>query len=83
MSSGTKDAEELSATLSSRLCCASEEPTLTPHQQTWQTTADSPTRRKKALYAGKAKIKVLAEFIHYLEKIVLKIAKSIPRCRKK
>ncbi|XP_064931532.1 von Willebrand factor A domain-containing protein 3B isoform X1 [Columba livia] len=64
VSSGTKDAEELSATLSSRLCCASEEPTLTPHQQTWQTTADSPTRRKKALYAEQTKTSLLRILSH-------------------
>ncbi|XP_033915842.1 von Willebrand factor A domain-containing protein 3B [Melopsittacus undulatus] len=43
----------------SRPCCASEEPTLTPHQQTWQTTADSPAQRKKALYAEQTKTSLL------------------------
>ncbi|KAM9567474.1 von Willebrand factor A domain-containing protein 3B [Guaruba guarouba] len=52
VSSINEHVEELStSTLSSRPCCASEEPTLMPHQQTWQTTADSPAQRKKALYA--------------------------------
>ncbi|KAM6098494.1 von Willebrand factor A domain-containing protein 3B [Theristicus caerulescens] len=51
VSSVTEHIEELSTTLSGRLCCASEEPAPTPHQQTWQTTAGSPARRKKALHA--------------------------------
>ncbi|XP_061233569.1 von Willebrand factor A domain-containing protein 3B [Neopsephotus bourkii] len=60
VSSVNKHVEELSTfTLSSRTCCASEEPTLTPHQQTWQTTADSPSQRKKALYAEQTKTSLL------------------------
>ncbi|XP_065531824.1 von Willebrand factor A domain-containing protein 3B [Lathamus discolor] len=59
-SSVNKHFEELStSTLSSRPCCASEEPTLTPHEQTWQTTADSPAQRKKALYAEQTKTSLL------------------------
>jgi len=56
VSSVTDHTEELSSTVSSRPCCVSEEPAPTPHQQTWQTTADSPARRKKALYAGETKM---------------------------
>ncbi|XP_030333383.1 von Willebrand factor A domain-containing protein 3B [Strigops habroptila] len=60
-----KHVEELStSTLSSRPYCASEEPTLTPHQQTWQTTADSPARRKKALYAEQTKTSLLRILSH-------------------
>ncbi|KAM4682825.1 LOW QUALITY PROTEIN: von Willebrand factor A domain-containing protein 3B [Amazona ochrocephala] len=58
VSSVNKHVVELStSTLSSRPCCASE--TLTPHQQTWQTTADSPAQRKKALYAEQTKTSLL------------------------
>ncbi|XP_052630044.1 von Willebrand factor A domain-containing protein 3B [Harpia harpyja] len=64
VSSVTKHIEELSTTLSSRPCCASEEPALTPHQQIWQTTADSPARRKKALYAEQTKTSLLRILSH-------------------
>ncbi|XP_050765843.1 von Willebrand factor A domain-containing protein 3B [Gymnogyps californianus] len=64
VSSVTKHVEELSTTLSSKLCCVSEEPALTPHQQIWQTTADSPARRKKALYAEQTKTSLLRILSH-------------------
>ncbi|XP_032536580.1 von Willebrand factor A domain-containing protein 3B isoform X9 [Chiroxiphia lanceolata] len=48
----------------SRLFCASEEPGRTPHQQTWQTTADSPARRKKVLYAEQTKSSLLRILSH-------------------
>ncbi|XP_039246500.1 von Willebrand factor A domain-containing protein 3B isoform X5 [Pipra filicauda] len=48
----------------SRLFCASEEPARTPHQQTWQTTADSPARRKKLLYAEQTKSSLLRILSH-------------------
>ncbi|XP_009947848.1 PREDICTED: von Willebrand factor A domain-containing protein 3B, partial [Leptosomus discolor] len=64
VSSVTKHAEELSTTLSSRPCCASEEPAPTPHQQIWQTTADSPARRKKALHAEQTKTSLLRNLRH-------------------
>ncbi|KAM6419820.1 von Willebrand factor A domain-containing protein 3B [Pluvialis apricaria] len=64
VSSVTKDVEELSTTLSSRPSCASEEPALTSHQQTWQTPAHSPPRRKKALYAEQTKTSLLRILSH-------------------
>ncbi|XP_010291230.1 PREDICTED: LOW QUALITY PROTEIN: von Willebrand factor A domain-containing protein 3B [Phaethon lepturus] len=64
VSSVTEHIEELSTALSSRPCCASEEPALTPHQQTWQTTADSPAQRKKALYAEQTKTSLLRILSH-------------------
>ncbi|XP_072709363.1 von Willebrand factor A domain-containing protein 3B [Ciconia boyciana] len=64
VSSVTEHVEELSTILSSRPCCASEEPALTPHQQTWETTADSPARRKKALYAEQTKTSLLRILNH-------------------
>ncbi|XP_054705394.1 von Willebrand factor A domain-containing protein 3B isoform X11 [Grus americana] len=64
VSSVTEHIEELSTALSSRPCCASEEPALTLHQQTWQTTADSPARRKKALYAEQTKTSLLRILSH-------------------
>ncbi|XP_014815694.1 PREDICTED: von Willebrand factor A domain-containing protein 3B [Calidris pugnax] len=64
VSSETEDVEELSPALSSRPCCASEELALTPHQQTWQTTADIPARRKKALYAEHTKTSLLRILSH-------------------
>ncbi|KAM6093546.1 LOW QUALITY PROTEIN: von Willebrand factor A domain-containing protein 3B [Chlamydotis macqueenii] len=64
VSSVSKLVEEQSTTLSSRLCCASEEPALTPHQQIWQTTADAPARRKKALYAEQTKTSLLRILSH-------------------
>nr|XP_009942202.1 PREDICTED: von Willebrand factor A domain-containing protein 3B [Opisthocomus hoazin] len=64
VSSVTDLTEELSSTLSSRPCCVSEEPAPTPHQQTWQTTADSPARRKKALYAEQTKTSLLRILSH-------------------
>ncbi|XP_040440732.1 von Willebrand factor A domain-containing protein 3B isoform X4 [Falco naumanni] len=64
VSSVTKHVEELSTTLSSRPCCASEEPASTPHQQIWQTTADSPARRKKSLYAEQTKTSLLRILSH-------------------
>ncbi|KAM9301070.1 LOW QUALITY PROTEIN: von Willebrand factor A domain-containing protein 3B [Morus bassanus] len=64
VSSVIEHVEELSTTLNSRPCCASEEPALTPHQQTWQTTADSPARRKKALYAEQTKTSLLRILSH-------------------
>ncbi|CAM9616699.1 unnamed protein product [Bubo scandiacus] len=64
VSSVTKHVADLSTTLSSRACCASEEPVLTPHQQIWQTTADSPARRKKALYAEQTKTSLLRILSH-------------------
>ncbi|XP_059671529.1 von Willebrand factor A domain-containing protein 3B [Gavia stellata] len=64
VSSVTEHVEEPSTTLSSRPCCASEESALTPHQQTWQTTADSPARRKKALYAEQTKTSLLRILSH-------------------
>ncbi|XP_010078959.1 PREDICTED: von Willebrand factor A domain-containing protein 3B, partial [Pterocles gutturalis] len=67
VSSVTKHVEELSTTHSSRLCCASEEPALTLHQQTWQTTADSPARRKKALYAEQTKTSLLRILSHSMK----------------
>ncbi|XP_050189324.1 von Willebrand factor A domain-containing protein 3B isoform X1 [Myiozetetes cayanensis] len=59
-----KHAEELSTSLSSRLFCASEEAVLTPHQQTWKTTADSPARRKKSLHAEQTKSSLLRILSH-------------------
>ncbi|KAM9388299.1 von Willebrand factor A domain-containing protein 3B [Phaethornis superciliosus] len=59
VSSVTEHAEELSTALSSRPCCASVEPALTPCQQIWQTTCDSPVQRKKALYAEQTKTSLL------------------------
>ncbi|XP_074913343.1 von Willebrand factor A domain-containing protein 3B [Buteo buteo] len=64
VSSVTKHVEELSTTLISRPHCASEQPALTPHQQIWQTTADSPARRKKALYAEQRKTSLLRILSH-------------------
>ncbi|KAM6284868.1 von Willebrand factor A domain-containing protein 3B isoform 2-T2 [Spheniscus humboldti] len=64
VSSVTEHIEELSTTLSRRPCCASEEPAPTPHQQTWQTTADSPAQRKKALYAKQTKTSLLRILSH-------------------
>ncbi|XP_074991291.1 von Willebrand factor A domain-containing protein 3B [Calonectris borealis] len=64
VSSATEHVEELSTTVSSRPCCASEEPAPTPHQQTWQTSADSPARRKKALYAEQTKTSLLRILSH-------------------
>ncbi|KAM7066700.1 LOW QUALITY PROTEIN: von Willebrand factor A domain-containing protein 3B [Acridotheres tristis] len=43
----------------SRLCCASEEPSVPSHEQTEQSTAASPARRKKALYADQTKTSLL------------------------
>ncbi|XP_009977126.1 PREDICTED: von Willebrand factor A domain-containing protein 3B [Tauraco erythrolophus] len=63
-SSVTEHVEELGTTLSSRLCCASEEPALTRHQQTQQTTADSPAQRKKALFAEQTKTSLLRILSH-------------------
>ncbi|XP_009322037.1 PREDICTED: von Willebrand factor A domain-containing protein 3B [Pygoscelis adeliae] len=60
----TEHIEELNTTLSRRPCCASEEPAPTPHQQTWQTTADSPAQRKKALYAEQTKTSLLRILSH-------------------
>ncbi|XP_027530665.1 von Willebrand factor A domain-containing protein 3B isoform X3 [Neopelma chrysocephalum] len=48
----------------SRRFCASEEPARTPHQQTWQKTADSPARRKKLLYAEQTKSSLLRILSH-------------------
>ncbi|XP_068251272.1 von Willebrand factor A domain-containing protein 3B [Nyctibius grandis] len=59
----TEHVEELSTTLSSWPCCASEEPA-PAHQQTWQTTADGPARRKKALYAEQTKTSLLRMLSH-------------------
>ncbi|XP_068779632.1 von Willebrand factor A domain-containing protein 3B [Struthio camelus] len=62
MSSVTTRVQELSTTLSSRPCCASEEPSPTAHRCTvgaWQTTGDSPAQRKKALYAEQTKTSLL------------------------
>ncbi|XP_075348041.1 von Willebrand factor A domain-containing protein 3B [Mycteria americana] len=67
VSSVTEHVEELSTILSSRPCCASEEPALTPHQQTWETTADSPARRKKALYAEQTKTSLLRILSHSMK----------------
>ncbi|KAM9264960.1 LOW QUALITY PROTEIN: von Willebrand factor A domain-containing protein 3B [Cariama cristata] len=67
VSSVTKHVEDLSTTLSSRPCCASEEPALTPHQRIWQTTADSPARRKKALYAEQRKMNLLRILSHSMK----------------
>ncbi|XP_069626106.1 von Willebrand factor A domain-containing protein 3B [Haliaeetus albicilla] len=64
MSSVTKHVEELSTTLISRPHCASEEPGLIPHRQIWQTTADSPARRKKALYAEQTRTSLLRILSH-------------------
>ncbi|XP_009470911.1 PREDICTED: von Willebrand factor A domain-containing protein 3B [Nipponia nippon] len=64
VSSVTEHVEELSTTLSSRACCASEEPAPTPHQQTWQTSAGSPARRKKALHAEQTKTSLLRILSH-------------------
>ncbi|XP_076215216.1 von Willebrand factor A domain-containing protein 3B [Aptenodytes patagonicus] len=64
VSSVTEHIEELSTTLSRRPCCASEEPALTPRWQTWQTTADSPSQRKKALYAEQTKTSLLRILSH-------------------
>ncbi|XP_010574116.1 PREDICTED: von Willebrand factor A domain-containing protein 3B [Haliaeetus leucocephalus] len=64
VSSVTKHVEELSTTLISRPHCASEEPGLIPHQQIWQTTADSPARRKKALYAEQTRTSLLRILSH-------------------
>ncbi|XP_071602352.1 von Willebrand factor A domain-containing protein 3B isoform X1 [Heliangelus exortis] len=59
VSSETDHVEELSTAPSSRPCCASVEPALTPCQQIWQTTCDSPVQRKKALYAEQTKTSLL------------------------
>ncbi|XP_075582774.1 LOW QUALITY PROTEIN: von Willebrand factor A domain-containing protein 3B [Pelecanus crispus] len=64
VSSVTEHVVELSTTLSSSPCCASGGPALTPHQQTWQTTADSPAQRKKALYAEQTKTSLLRFLSH-------------------
>ncbi|KAM4790014.1 LOW QUALITY PROTEIN: von Willebrand factor A domain-containing protein 3B [Cyanocitta cristata] len=48
----------------SRPCCASEEPSVPSHEQTWQSTADSPARRKKALYADQTKTSLLRILSH-------------------
>ncbi|XP_054077129.1 von Willebrand factor A domain-containing protein 3B isoform X5 [Rissa tridactyla] len=64
VSSETEDVEELSTPLNSRPCCASEELALTPHQQTWQTTADSLAQRKKALCAEQTKTSLLRILSH-------------------
>ncbi|XP_074949471.1 von Willebrand factor A domain-containing protein 3B isoform X1 [Phalacrocorax aristotelis] len=69
VSSITGHAEEPSTTLN-RPCCASEEPALTPSQQTWQTTAYSPAQRKKALYAEQTKtslLRILSHSVKYRE----------------
>lgn len=59
VSSVNEHVEEFNTTLSSRPCCASQEPALSPLRYTvnaWQTTGDSPARRKKALFAGMTKM---------------------------
>lgn len=59
MSSVNEHVEEFDATLSSRPCCASQEPALSPLRHmvdAWQTTGDSLARRKKALFAGMTKM---------------------------
>ncbi|KAI1241718.1 hypothetical protein IHE44_0005206 [Lamprotornis superbus] len=43
----------------SRPCCASEEPSVPSHEQTGQSTAASPARRKKAFYADQTKTSLL------------------------
>ncbi|XP_031956201.1 von Willebrand factor A domain-containing protein 3B isoform X1 [Corvus moneduloides] len=48
----------------SRPCCASEEPSVPSHEQTRQSTADSPARRKKALYADQTKTSLLRILSH-------------------
>ncbi|XP_032908368.1 von Willebrand factor A domain-containing protein 3B [Catharus ustulatus] len=40
-------------------CCTSEEPSVPSHEQTGQSTAASPARRKKALYADQTKTSLL------------------------
>ncbi|XP_063999602.1 von Willebrand factor A domain-containing protein 3B [Pogoniulus pusillus] len=64
VSSVTTEAEELSTTLSSRLCHAPEKSSVTPCQQIWKTTATNPAQRKKALYAEQTKTSLLRILSH-------------------
>ncbi|KAL2310675.1 hypothetical protein Nmel_002341, partial [Mimus melanotis] len=55
----------------SKPCCASEEPSVPSHEQTGQSTAASPARRKKALYADQTKttpLRILSQGVKSREK---------------
>ncbi|XP_047904121.2 von Willebrand factor A domain-containing protein 3B isoform X2 [Anser cygnoides] len=67
VSSVNEHVEEFNTTLSSRPCCASQEPALSPLRcmvNAWQTTGDSPARRKKALFAEQTKTSLLRILSH-------------------
>ncbi|XP_016155190.1 PREDICTED: von Willebrand factor A domain-containing protein 3B isoform X2 [Ficedula albicollis] len=50
--------------IKSRPCCASDEPSVPSHEKTGQSTAASPVRRKKALYADQTKTSLLRILSH-------------------
>uniref|UniRef100_A0A493TGN6 von Willebrand factor A domain containing 3B n=1 Tax=Anas platyrhynchos platyrhynchos TaxID=8840 RepID=A0A493TGN6_ANAPP len=70
VSSVKEHVEEFDTTLSSRPCCASQEPALSPLRRmvdAWQTTGDSPARRKKALFAEQTKTSLLRILSHSVQ----------------
>ncbi|XP_027302467.3 von Willebrand factor A domain-containing protein 3B isoform X1 [Anas platyrhynchos] len=70
VSSVNEHVEEFDTTLSSRPCCASQEPALSPLRRmvdAWQTTGDSPARRKKALFAEQTKTSLLRILSHSVQ----------------
>uniref|UniRef100_A0A8B9V915 von Willebrand factor A domain containing 3B n=1 Tax=Anas zonorhyncha TaxID=75864 RepID=A0A8B9V915_9AVES len=70
VSSVKEHVEEFDTTLSSRPCCASQEPALSPLRRmvdAWQTTGHSPARRKKALFAEQTKTSLLRILSHSVQ----------------
>ncbi|XP_053913016.1 von Willebrand factor A domain-containing protein 3B [Cuculus canorus] len=78
VSSVTEHVEELNIAASSRPCCASEDPALTLHHQTWQTTPDSPAQRKKVLYAEQTKTSLLRILSHSMKSREESLEEGIP-----
>ncbi|XP_032055960.1 LOW QUALITY PROTEIN: von Willebrand factor A domain-containing protein 3B [Aythya fuligula] len=70
VSSVNEHVEEFDTTLSSRPCCASQEPAPSPLRcmvDAWQTAGDSPARRKKALFAEQTKTSLLRILSHSVQ----------------